>query len=41
MLQYYRREGEPNFAHLFNTPLHYEQGIQDFYHLLKCFLLDY
>lgn len=27
MLQYYRREGEPNFAHLFNTPLHYEQGI--------------
>ena len=19
MLQYYRREGEPNFAHLFNT----------------------
>ncbi len=20
MLQYYRREGEPNFAHLFNTP---------------------
>lgn len=27
MLQYYRREGEPNFVHLFNTPLHYEQGI--------------
>ena len=22
-----QREGEPNFAHLFNTPLHYEQGI--------------
>ncbi len=20
MLQYYRREGEPNFAYLFNTP---------------------